>query len=227
MKTNIVPICTGSTYFSCSSFINYLSLTKSVFKLVYAYVRYVLVAFVLLMLIPATALWSETLRVNAIVTVKKANLDIGSWKVFVNSTCCVCRGIEDSYVNLSEDYDTIFIYLDNDKIRNVWVGLVIENNYRVPAKLEGFKVSFTDYSGTYELGEDYYDVYPYEPTKYGVGNMPYWGQLKCEDLPIQYYLTELPVTINSGWKAVVWINASTYGMSNGNLTIQLIYSTGQ
>lgn len=213
-------------YFLCSSLINYSPPTKLVFKLIYAYMRYVLLALTLLMLIPATALWSETLRVDVLVTVTRANLDIGSWRVFVNYTCGRCRGVEDDYVVLSEDYDTIFIYLDSEKIRNVWVGLVIENNYGAPATLKGFRVSFSDYSSTYELGEGRYEVYPYEPTKYGVGNMPYWGQLKCEDLPIQYYLTELPVTINGGWKAVVWINVSTYGMTNGNLTIKLFYSVG-
>ncbi|MEM0474611.1 MAG: hypothetical protein QXL29_08010 [Zestosphaera sp.] len=196
------------------------------FELVYAYVRYVLLALVLVMLIPATALWSETLKVNVSVNVTRADLDIGSWRVFVNYTCGVCRGIEEGYVSLSEDYDTIIIYLDDEKTRNVWVGLVIENNYGVPATLKGFRVSFSDYSGTYELGEDNYRVYPYEPVKQGVGNMPYWGQLRCEDLPIEYYLTELPITINTGWKAVVWINVSTYGMNNGNLTIKLAYDTG-
>ncbi|MEM1672799.1 MAG: hypothetical protein QXT86_12195, partial [Archaeoglobaceae archaeon] len=64
------------------------------------------------------------------------------------------------------------------------------------------------------------------PVKQGVGNMPYWGQLRCGDLPIEYYLTKLPITINTGWKAVVWINVSTYGMNNGNLTIKLAYDTG-
>ncbi|MEM0347955.1 MAG: hypothetical protein QW036_04175 [Zestosphaera sp.] len=196
------------------------------FELVYAYVRYVLLVLVLVMLIPATALWSETLKVNVSVNVTRADLDIGSWRVFVNYTCGVCRGIEEGYVSLSEDYDTIIIYLDDEKTRNVWVGLVIENNYGVPATLKGFRVSFSDYSGTYELGEDNYRVYPYEPVKQGVGNMPYWGQLRCGDLPIEYYLTELPITINTGWKAVVWINVSTYGMNNGNLTIKLAYDTG-
>jgi hypothetical protein len=67
---------------------------------------------------------------------------------------------------------------------------------------------------------------PYEPVKDGVGNKPYWGYLSCGDLPISDYLTELPITIESGWKAVVWVNVSTYGMTNGDLIIELTYDSG-
>lgn len=194
--------------------------------MVYSYVRYVLPVLALLMLIPASALWSETLRVNVTVAVTRADLDIGSWRVFVKYACDGCKGIRDDYVNLSEDRDTIYVYLDDVETDYVWVGLVIENNYMVPATLKGFNISFQNASGTYELEEDEYTVYPYEPTKYGVGNMPYWGQLRCEDLPVEDYLTELPITINSGWKAVVWINISTYGLTNGDLKIVLVYGAG-
>lgn len=194
--------------------------------MVYTYVKYFLPILFLMTLIPAAALWSESLRVNVVVTVRVANLDIGSWRVFLNYTCDVCRGIRDDYVNLSEDYDTIYVYLDNRETNNVWVGLVIENNYGIPATLEGLKVSFRNASGTYELSGDDYSIYPYEPVKDGVGNKPYWGYLSCGDLPISDYLTELPITIESGWKAVVWVNVSTYGMTNGDLIIELTYDSG-
>lgn len=188
--------------------------------------KYLLPLFLVLVLIPATALWSETLRVNVVVTVRYADLDIGSWRVFVNYACDGCRGIRDDYVSLSEDKDVIFVYLDSSEVSYVWVGLVIENDREVSATLEGFNISFTNSSGTYELGEDKYSVYTYEPIKGGVGNKPYWGELSCGDLPIQDYLTELPITINSGWKAVVWIKVFTQGMTNGDLRIELVYSTG-
>lgn len=194
--------------------------------MIYAYVRYVLPVLALVMLIPASALWSETLRVNVTVTVTRADLDIGSWRVFVKYAYDRCKGIRNDYVSLSEDKDTIYVYLDDMETDYVWVGLVIENNYMVPATLKGLDISFQNASGTYELGEDEYTVYPYEPTKYGVGNMPYWGQLRCEDLPVEDYLTELPITINKGWKAVVWINISTYGLTNGDLKIKLVYGAG-
>ena len=194
--------------------------------LVYAYVKYVLLFLLLIMLIPVTALWSNTLRVNVLVTVKQADLDIGSWRVFVKYACDVCRGIEDGYVNLSEDKDTIYVYLDSIATKYVWVGLVIENSHEVPATLEDLQVSFTNSSGTYELSVDNYTIYAYEPIKEGVGNKPYWGELDCDDLPIQDYLTELPVVIDSGWKAVLWVKVDTHELSNGDLTLKLIYSTG-
>jgi len=197
-----------------------------VYKLVYAYVKYLIPILLLVILIPTTALWSGPLRVNVVVTVTGADLDIGSWRVFLNYTCDGCRGIRDDYVNLSEDYDVIYVYLNDEKTNNAWVGLVIENNYGVPATLKGFNISFMNASGTYELSEDDYFIYPYEPTKYGVGDKPYWGLLHCEHLPVSDYLTELPITIQSGWKAVVWINVSTYGMTEGDLIIRLVYDSG-
>ncbi len=170
------------------------------------------------LIIPATAMWSGTLKVNVVVSVRVADLDIGSWRVFLNYTCGECRGIRGDYVSLSDDYDVITIYLD-EETENVWVGLVIENDHATPLELTGFEVVFNP-SG---IQPDYL-VYPYEPIKKGVGTMPYWGQLNCEDLPVTDYLTTLPVQIDGGWKDVAWLNVTTSGMVNGYLTIRLLWT---
>lgn len=156
---------------------------------------------------------------NVSVKLRLAEPDIGSWRVFLNYTCGECRGVRDDYVSLSDDYDVITIYLDERETTNVWVGLVIENDHVTPIILTGFEVIFNP-SGT----QPDYVVYPYEPIKKGVGHMPYWGQLNCEDLPITDYLTTLPVQIDGGWKAVTWLNVSTSGMVNGYLTIKLLWT---
>ncbi|MEM4452590.1 MAG: hypothetical protein QW182_05235, partial [Thermosphaera sp.] len=164
-------------------------------------------------------LWSDTLKANVFIQVAPSDLDIGSWKVFARFKCGYCIGYDQVY--LSPGNDTLHVLIGNSRVQYLWVGLVIENNRALNSYLDNIEVWIVDSSGEYNITPI---TYLYEPVKTGVGNMPYWGRLTCNDLPVQGYLPGYPVLVKPGYKMVAWlfISLDSLELSNVEVRVKLV-----
>jgi len=179
---------------------------------------FTLMVFVLVLLSVGVGygLWSNTLKANITVHVLPIKLEIGSWKVFAGYECGECRGYDIVY--LSPSNTTLSVIIGDTIIEYIWIGLVVENNRRVDYYLQNIEVWLRDSSGSYNITPQ---VYLYEPIKTGVGTMPYWGGVKCSDLPVEGYLTGYPVLVESGYKMVAWIYLEI-NLSNVEIEVRII-----
>lgn len=161
-------------------------------------------------------LWSDSLKANVYIYMFPGYLEIGSWKVFAGYRCDGCLGYNLTY--LSPSNDTLHIFIGDRAIEYAWIGLVIENNKEVNIYLRDIEVKINDTSGDYNLTPI---SYLYEPVKTGVGYMPYWGGVKCSDLPVSGYLAWYPVLVKPGYKMVAWLYVEL-GLSNAEITVKIV-----
>ncbi|MGB9827776.1 MAG: hypothetical protein ACPLSM_04590 [Thermosphaera sp.] len=161
-------------------------------------------------------LWSDTLKANVYIHMFPGYLEIGSWKVFARYRCDGCLGYDLTF--LSPSNDTLHILIGSRVVEYLWIGLVIENNKEASLYLENMEVKINDTSGEYELTPI---SYLYEPVKTGIGYMPYWGGVRCSDLPVNGYLAGYPVLVKPGYKMVAWLYVEL-GLSNAEITVEIV-----
>ncbi|MGC8954435.1 MAG: hypothetical protein ACP5N5_06955 [Desulfurococcus sp.] len=166
-----------------------------------------IIVFALLLIAVITAsagysMWYDSLKANIYIHIRKPYLEIGSWKVFAANEY-VCKGVND--VVLSTDNRSLMIHVDNAS--TVWVGLVVENNDVVTATLRNINVSIATHEG---VVNPVIQIYVYPPVKTGIGNKPYWGEIKCSNLPVPGYIgNSLNIDVEAGFKLVSWIEIMT------------------
>ena len=214
----------------------------------------------LLIAIPVTAMYFESLRVNVTVETGEFEAIIGSYRGFIELEthccdgdcsceccsdttttttttatttttnnehgencacydCCVttdCVGVEEGDIVLGPNAQYLDFYFNTTVSDNccdccdgnhvtthneAWIGIVFENTGTIPVT---FKYVAVTYVGT-EPSSWGYTTYVYGPISTGVGVEDFWGNLDCEDLPIDGNVIP-PVTIDPGEKLVFWIN---------------------
>jgi hypothetical protein len=178
-----------------------------------------IIVFALLLIAVITAsagysMWYDSLKANVYIHIRKQYLEIGSWKVFAANEY-VCKGVDD--VVPSTDNRSLMIYIDNAS--TVWVGLVIENNDVVTVTLRNINASIATYEG---LVNPVIQIYIYPPVKTGIGNKPYWGGIKCSNLPVPGYISNsLNIDVEAGFKLVSWIEIVTGNIGNYTVNISI------
>ncbi len=184
---------------------------------------------VVILIMPATSMWYDSLGVNVTVHMGDPRWEIGSYRGFQKFTYNVCNcshtactGLDTLTLSDNAHYLDVKINTTVDwhsphhcgcnhsitgKVKSIWIGLVLENHGTIPLKLKYVRVT--------SIGQDTpssWDMttYAYGPEKHGIGNKPYWGHLSCFNLPVSGS-KPLPYTLPPGYKTVVWINLALNG----------------
>jgi len=174
---------------------------------------FALIFLMVLLVSSGLSMWYSDLKADVHIFIKKPLLEIGSWKIFLDNGFS-CKGFDDASLTVDKRRLAVEIY---GNASFMWVGIVVENNDVLPAVVKGVKVWIDE--GT-DVVVPSLQVYLYLPIKTGVGNQPYWGSVNCSDLPIQGYLGGGNITLDPGYKLVIWIMVSLF-TSTGGYTVYL------
>jgi len=171
---------------------------------------YVFALIFLMVLLASSGLsmWYSDIKADVHIFIKKPLLEIGSWKIFLDNGFS-CKGFDDA--SLTADKRRLAVEIHGNA-SFIWVGIVVENNDVLPAVVKGVEAWI---EGGMDVMVPSQQVYLYPPIKTGVGNQPYWGSVKCSDLPVQGYLSGGNTTLDPGYKLVIWIMVSLFTSTGG------------
>ena len=184
------------------------------------------------LVIPTTAMWYQSLRVDVTVSLGDSSWGITSYKgmktiQYGHCGCnfTACKGLDDDEMILSNNKHSLTVQINttqegacgscgcsghthhNGNVTGLWVGLVIKNEGSIPLKMSyvSVEVISSDEPENWEM-----TTYVYPQFHDGVGNKPFWGAVNCSIMPYPGY-TSLPTPLNQDYKTVAWIHIEFNG----------------